>query len=313
MIKPIQVFQPRAHQSIEKSRYLSIVNLWPTNKIDVMGWLNNFSEKEKVFAYRLLENFMYFNDAICDELLRDAVLGLSRYIINFNKPNVTQLWNDFITNSIIVPVMGEIPSLTDSGLSFTRLARNVLGFEEEQIKTASDAISEMYWRHKSGSPNNGSVIFVDDFIGTGFQFKEAWDRPELDIRSIPVKSFRDLCQLTGGKHFFYCPLFATSYGLNNINNYCPEVIINPAHIINKEYSSLSPTSNIWGDLSIHSGVKFLYQVSLRTGMPDTKGRNPDDWRGFHKLGLNIAMRDSIPDASLCIFRWKDNWTPLFKN
>ena len=66
---------------------------------------------------------------------------------------------------------------------------------------------------------------------------------------------------------------------------------------------------IWPEHLKYSGPSFIQNISQRIGVPDDEG--PDDFRGFHRLGLAIAFAHSTPDATLPIFRWEGNgWFPL---
>jgi hypothetical protein len=59
-------------------------------------------------------------------------------------------------------------------------------------------------------------------------------------------------------------------------------------------------------------VATLKRISERAGYIQENG-GPDDWRGFHGLGLTVAFEHGIPDASLPIFFSERNgWKPLMR-
>jgi len=125
-------------------------------------------------------------------------------------------------------------------------------------------------------------------------------------------SFRMLSNKMRGVQFFYIPLICTEYGYNRIKNDCPEVILSPSHILSERYSAFSNHSIIWPDHLRETASHVIQSVSKRAGIPDTNG-GEQDWRGFHKLGLALAIHDTIPDATLPIFYWEKNgWKPLIQ-
>lgn len=53
---------------------------------------------------------------------------------------MVQQWNNFLNNSYIVRVTGEEPSDADSGYTFSRWSRNLLGYDESQLLTPEKAL-----------------------------------------------------------------------------------------------------------------------------------------------------------------------------
>jgi hypothetical protein len=155
----------------------------------------------------------------------------------------------------------------------------------------------------------GPIIFVDDFVGSGSQFIKTWRR-QVPL-SGSTSSFERITAVRGAE-FYYCPLVCTEYGFERIKKECAAVQLHPAHLLPRKYSALDPNSVIWPNHLRTTAISFLQAVSTRAGIPDTNG-NVDDWRGFHQLGLAIAMGDSVPDATLPIFYWERNgWIPLIR-
>jgi hypothetical protein len=182
------------------------------------------------------------------------------------------------------------------------MARQHLGFAEDQIMSPSDALSELA---KGPRP----VIFVDDFVGTGSQFTGTWFR-DFQTSSGTTTTFAAIAGVRDMR-FFYCPVLSTQAGMDEIALQCPTVQLSPAHVLSERYSALSPDSLIWPTHLKGSALDFLETVSKRAKIPDTDGGSPDDWRGFEKRGLVLAILDTIPDATLCILRWnKNGWKPL---
>jgi len=155
-----------------------------------------------------------------------------------------------------------------------------------------------------------TVIFVDDFVGSGNQFVQTWRRPIRTPGGTDI-SFAKLS--TVARHrFIYCPLLCTKLGLNLIQKECPMVIVVPAHLIPPRYSALARDSVIWPPHLLSQGADFIRRCSAAAGIPDSPG-SVEDWRGFAGLGLTMAFAHSVPDATLPLFYWEKNgWAPLIR-
>jgi hypothetical protein len=285
---------------IAKCDYFTRVHLWPLKKaLDPESWLQNFRPDELDHSVHLLNSFMYFHQNLVQEMFAASIQALSRRVTRSGDSFITALstWSLFFNNAIIVPVAGEHENPSDSGYSFARMARQHLGFREEQIMSPANALSEL-----ANGPR--PVIFVDDFVGTGNQFTSTWFR-EFETASGTKTSFSIVAGVRGMR-FFYCPVLCTVAGLKEIELQCPTVVLSPAHVITERYSALSPDSLIWPAHLKSTGVDFLQRVSQRAGIPDTDGGSPDDWRGYEKRGLVLAIHETIPDSTLCLLRWNKN-------
>jgi hypothetical protein len=305
--QPATSHPPRVTRSevIAKCDYFTRVHLWPLrSSLDPEAWLRNFTPAEQDHAVHLLNAFMYFHHNLVHEMFASAIQSLSRKVLAPQTSLITAQygWSQFLSSALIVPVSGEIGNPSDSGYAFARIARQHVGFLEDQIVSAIDALSML-----AAGPR--PVIFVDDFAGTGNQFINTWERL---IRSGlgAETSFSAIAGIRGMR-FFYCPVLCTQKAFNEIELMCPAVTLQPAHILTDRYSAVSPDSAIWPSHLKDSAFDFLNAASLRAGIPDTDGASPDDWQGYEKQGLVLALHETIPDSTLCMLRWnKNSWNPL---
>lgn len=307
--KPITTARVTREVVVQKCDYFVDVQLWPIHaRLDPLGWLDNFDADEMEYAYHLLNTFLFFSEEVTNELFVSAFHGLSNLLRNPGDSylGIQRKWKSFMDSCVITCVTGETPSLADSGLAFARKARQELEFEEDRILPPEKSI-ELLLSHR-----NLSVVFVDDFVGTGYQFKETWQR-EYELSTGLKMSFARLSGTLRSARFYYCPLVCTFDGAANIRASCPGVVLNPAHLIPREYSALVNNSIVW-PVNLQSGaVEFLRRASMRAGIPDTGGIDTSDWRGFHSLGLTLAFAHGVPDATLPIFYWEKNgWIPLIR-
>lgn len=291
-----------------KCNYFVDVQLWPFGtKLNPSSWLENFSDNDRSFAIQLLNNFLFFPDVLMDEMLKSAFMGIRNHLCSSNDPlaSIQTIWKSFMHSALITTVTGETPNISDSGFTFARKARQILGICEPNLLENVEVLKRL----ANGPPL--PVVFVDDFVGSGNQFKETWERQHT-LGSLNNVSFHSLNSLRRGLQFFYCPILCTQYGKTELIRECPEVKVCAAHILPDCYSAVSNDSILWPPTMLSSGIEFLRRVSSSAGIPDTDGGDYD-WRGFHKLGLTIAFSHSIPDATLPIFYWEENgWKPLIR-
>lgn len=298
-----------SHQNLpmERWKYLIDVGVWPKRaNFDPIGWLKNFTPEEVPLALRLLEGFTYFSQELVAQMFRSAFLNVSQKVVN-NKQNYLTAqneWSSFIDSILVVRVTGEIPNDADSGFAFARLAREVLNIPERQILPPDQAITALL----SGRTYN--VLFVDDFVGSGNQFGDTWERRYKTNLSISY-SFKDVAgMLTPNTNFFYCPVICTELGRVEIARRCPEVQIEPAHFYGSKHSAITADSDIWREDMQTEGPEFVKIASERAGLPDLNGE-VGCWRGFGKLGLALSFQHGWPDASLPLFySTVRGWRPL---
>lgn len=296
------------HSYPDSWKYYVDVQLWPIRvQFDPYAWISNFTESEEKLAKRLLQGFVHYSDTLTTQMFKSAFNNISQLVVS-NKNNFIaskKEWQQFIDSLIVVRVTGEEPSDADSGYIFIRLARDILKIPEAQILTPERALQELT------IPDGNNVLFVDDFVGSGNQFVETWERPY--NTGYAVTSFKEVAAKASTKcGFFYCPVICSYLGREKIEAKCPEVKILPAHFWEREFSALSPDSTIWGKDMNTEGPDFIEQASIKAGIPDLSGK-VGCWRGFNKLGFALAFEHGCPDATLPLFTWnKNGWKPLIR-
>jgi hypothetical protein len=277
--------------------------LWPPEaETDPARWLNNFQAGDAEHAQHLLNGFVYLAEPLTNRIFSAGFHSLSEAfsVAAADFQTAALSWRMFCDRLVVTYVTGEAPNPSDSGYMFARKARTVLGFAEDQLLPPAEALAA------AQADPTLPVLFVDDFVGSGNQFVETWQR------QYGTASFASLLQAHGSRRFFYCPAICTEYGAENIRAECPYVTLSPGHVIPREYSALHPRSVIWPEHLRESGPEFVKRVSLAAGIPDLGG-NVGDYRGFHCLGLTIAFSHSPPDATLPLFYWEHNgWHPLVR-
>lgn len=286
---------------LAKCDYFQDVHLWPRSAVlNSRRWLDNFTPDERPYAAHLLGQFQFFSMDLTDALLKGAFDELSRSLIDLQGTyaDADARWQNFVASAVVTYPTGETPSPTDSGFTFARKARQVLGIRETNIMQPDAALEHL--------SNHGPcpVLFVDDFLGSGSQIVTTWHR------NSRAGSFATTQK---AQHFpaYYLPLLASDRGLRAVATHAPGLTVAAAHELPAEYSALHPNSLLWPDHERSAGQAMIKSASKRAGFPDTGGHDTGDWRGFAQLGLAVAFAHSVPDATLPLFHAKrSRWVPL---
>lgn len=157
------------------------------------------------------------------------------------------------------------------------------------------------------------IVFVDDFLGSGAQFIETWER---DILGNAPCSFQ-AAHARAPFRAFCLVLIATHAALDHIRKNAPSVHISAMHVLDDLYSikqlespSLSPPIP-----NFQSAIRaFLERYSSLFQLPPFMRKV--DWPsyGFHSLGLLLAFEHGVPDSSIPLI-WAsapDPWVQLVK-
>lgn len=290
-------------QVLEACERLVDLHVWPRRAVEYRGWLDNFDRNDRPLAVHMLSRFSYFSHELVDQLFLSAFHTLSNAIVPvvLSSPARREAWQRFVETVVVVPVMGERPNPSDSGWGFARKARQLLGIDEKRLMQPADALT----RIADGSRD--PVMFVDDFVGSGEQFLTTWRRNH-HLHGAYV-SFASLSGQFGAS---YCNVFATAYGRWRLRLEAPSVALASGNVIPSDHSFATLHSAMWPKGSVIEGARLARRIGRNLGFIRTDG-GESDWRGFHRLGLGIAMQDSTPDANLPLF-FSDSggWTPLVR-
>lgn len=291
----------------QKCEFFVDVQVWPLhNALDVRGWLSNFRPEDELFATHLLNAFMAVPSHFLDEMLAANFRALSRTVASGHDSYAEKrtAWQTFLSQMLVTFPTGEEPSPTDSGPEYARRTRQQVGIDEHCILDPRSALESIGAR----APTKTPLVFVDDFVGTGNQFAETWER------AYPTNpgSFAE-ANAVGLIEPFYLPIFCSALGRARLDTHYPGVVLMPVHHLTDRYSALNADGIVWPESLAADGPSFIERESVRAGIPDTNGATTDDWRGFGKQGLTLAVGTSIPDATLPIFYWEEaGWHPLMR-
>jgi hypothetical protein len=276
--------------------------VWPRGKVHYRAWLDNFDAADRPLAVNMLGRFTFLSHQLVDHHFVAAFQAISNHLptIGGSFAARRERWARFCDEAIIVPVMGEQPSPADSGWGFARKARQLLGIDEGRLMHPHEAVASI------AGGSTAPVVFVDDFVGSGDQFLSTW---EFRHPQVGGASFADM---SGRFPAFYCNVMMTAYGRHRIRGKVPEVILVSGNVIPRDHNYLVPGSAMWPNGGALAAARLARRIGAELGFVATDGGD-NDWRGYHRLGLGIAMEDSVPDANLPIFFGETNgWQPLVR-
>lgn len=274
--------------------------MWPGEpKIRPRAWIENFDKSDQSIAAFLLDKFTFYNRQLTDELLKASFHSIGDGLPKGPQaPNSSDLINSLGTACFTL-VTGENPNPTDSGYVFCRTARQLLRIPEENILNLEDAIKHAH--------AGNSVIFLDDFIGSGDQFLKTWNR--IYGRTAPTSFSR--IHKKNSFTAIYISLVSTDFGLVNIRREAPEVAVCVTHTLGDKYNIRNMGLEPRKQSLINS---FLKKYSKRL-TPNEDYMQSDEYKtyGYKSRGLLFGFEHSIPDATLPIF-WSPgtNWEPLIE-
>lgn len=190
---------------------------------------------------------------------------------------------------IIVPVIKDNDPPTKSGPLIARLYKRLVGVNESIMK----------WPWSLGDLTNVStVIFVDDFLGTGNQFQKFFEHH--DFKS---KLGEDI-------QVIYCPLTASSGGIQALKEFIPNLYLSPIEETSYNDNFFKAVKNKYKldsnelDELFDIYLSFLRKVKMhKLGGNITSKTNMAF--GYMGLSLTFAYDHATPNASLPLL-WASN-------
>lgn len=289
---------------LSKCEVLRRAGFWPSEQtLKSRAWLNNFDDCDKPLAAVLLDRFTFYSKRLTDSLLIASYNSLGDGLSKGPIVNSGDELIEALKSAVFTPVTGEIPNPTDSGYAFCRLARQILCVPEDNVVSTDKAILHA----RLGK----TVVFLDDFIGTGDQFLSTWCR-KYNIRGGEFVSFSDAYSISNFTAI-YITLVSTDFGVRNIHNALPNVAICSAHILEQKSTVFGLDKIAFSQNEIDI---FLKKYSARLCPAEEYiSSNPRYLiYGYQERGLMFAFEHSVPDATLPIF-WSpgiDGWQPLIE-
>ncbi|MEZ7493292.1 hypothetical protein QO198_17220 [Pseudoalteromonas distincta] len=266
------------------------------------SWCHQFEgETDRIVLALVLKSLVYRSKEQVRALLFQAFdKGIPQKLFEltgdenvFEKMKLLQNHSGLPKSILIVPVIRDCESPTKSGPLVARLFKKVININDKIMK----------WPWNLGEIKDvETIIFVDDFVGTGNQFlKFCEHHMQGDIFESNI-------------NFIYAPITANKEGLDNIAKSNPRIHLCPIEIVSKEDNFFNAIEK---EYSLNQGqskeleemyMSFLEKVDLHK-IGQNKGRMV---KGYGELALTYVYEHGTPNGSLPIL-WANNnkFTSLF--
>lgn len=281
------------------------------DKLDLDGWLSNFSTPEEQYLAAHLLRALIFRS---NPMLKMSCQQIASFILPklLNKPSSTPLkkFIDDLCNR------GNPLKVLFSPVEATKPPKDEAMEPEKQAGKSGDSILRMFLK-EVGVPHNTTIqvdqwhnrkrnvehlIFLDDMCGTGTQFKSFYENYKLS-------------EIDANKA--YIPLFAHEDGLKELSQSCPDVTVLPVETLTKKHNFFREEPNsgvdpLWAldqSNSVRAVKEFYGSLLERYGIPI---KSPF---GFGDLGLTVFSSESTHNNGLHTYyttKNTDKWTPLLK-
>ncbi|RRZ86995.1 hypothetical protein [Erwinia sp. 198] len=285
---------------IENAELLIKFNYWDNLTVRKLhGWLSNFkSREEKYLAAAILNSIIFRSEK--------AKLALSENIFHILLPQILEE-NDVYTIKNIKEWINDLNGRSCRELPFRFAAiNNVDGravksgevilsaiqkqFFESTLTVSLDAANSLIEKGKIKA-----LIFFDDIIGTGTQFKTFYEKSLLSTKKIKV---------------FYIPFVAVANSYKDLESEYENLFIRPVEVIDASHMFFSKNNialNVIDSLS-HEDFKAFYLNLCRKNKINIDGN-----LGKGNLELTYVFNNSTPNNNLSILvHHNDQWNQLFK-
>lgn len=255
--------------------------IWSDIERNKLGyWLKSFNGiEEQYFSALILDSLIYRSKNQTRAMMVQAIQRLLPELLRpaclFEKNEGK--WLDIVRKSGVpvrfVPVIRKNDGPNKSGHAICREYGGLLGVNNKIVISPEDIEKEK---------KNGArlLIFVDDFLGTGNQFKGFYDEIESSLEGIIS---------------VYLPLCAHETGLNKVKEECPRLMISSADLLTNNDRFIKADDDFLPDMkNKYAALRELYHSLLEKRL----GQKIDDPEGYGNLGLVYGFHNATPNATL---------------
>lgn len=292
---------------LDTREYFSNIGIWPSMpmEVDTEGWLSNFTRgADRNLAADLLDSFLIISTKQCLTMVASAFHALSTTRGDFFEmagDDYAAAWQEF-RESVIVSFPASRSDPGGSGHLFVRHLRTLVHDPVRQILESAAAVQEI-----STSPDPRSIVFVDDFSGSGNQFLETWET-KFALSSGEDASFASLTAAGKIEEAFFIPAIATWRAKQRILESAPSVQIRAAHVLPPRYSAREDPTSL-----VSPGARDALHELLRRYSVDAGYTEGGRW-GYEDCALALSFEHKTPDNTLPIFNGGPerpaSWKPL---
>ncbi len=276
----------------------SDLDFWPPQRAEINpeGWLAQFDVEDLPIAESLLDSFVFFNARFTEQMFVSAFMSISSAAYG-GSVAPEAWWTAFRGSALLTFPAGEDVIPVASGHRFMAIARDRMGFEQNNMYNPADLVQTLASRDSAAA-----LIIVDDFLGSGTQFLEMWS--ESVVASGRTTSLGEEVTRTGCDCYFVVAV-ANSTGRDALLEDAPGVRLHASHVLDARTSIAHPET-VAVATGLRAGVpEFVTKYSARAGIA------PEKIWGFENMAATIGFDHGVPDCTLPLY-WhsSETWVPL---
>jgi hypothetical protein len=278
---------------INDCRQLINLGIWEIQMSRFEGWIRQFcGEEEEYFSACLLYQLIFRStpqfDAGLNSLFRSNLNGtLKPYSMDMEF--IYAIRGRMDPKIRLIPVICESDPPTKSGPLVLRRIKRTLDVRDQW----------MCWPWQSNDAEISTIIFVDDFLGSGKQFLNFFKKWEFD-------------KISSNVQFIYVPVMAHRQGIDFIKTELPQVIVTAAEILESSHSFFS--EDAWlelsqGSISAEDAKNWYSDFATRKQLcPHSTG-----CLGTGDIAITVGFSHGTPNNTLPIFWYSNqNWQPILE-
>lgn len=270
---------------------------WDVKLSRLESWWGQFcGDEEKYFAACILDQTIFRNahqfEAGLKALYRSNLRG-AMYQDSTDLKLATMLASGQDRSLKLVPVICDTDPPTKSGPFVLRRLQRVLGVKNWMMCWP--------WQAREKIAENGvnSIIFVDDFLGSGEQFKKFYKQWELD-------------EIAQDVDLIYAPIVAHQSGISFLRTEFPKLKVVSAETLGEADNFFS--EEVWqllgrGLIAANDALEWYQEFAKSKDIVPKNGSEI----GYGGLGLTFAFSHATPNNSLPILWYESTvWNPLLE-
>lgn len=284
-----------------RAQALIDIGIWDIAQSRLTGWLEQFtSDDEKYFAACLVDSLIFRSEAQFNACAKALFRGrLRRECTNISGVNsdldlLTALQSRNDPGIRIVPVIGSDAPPTKSGPLVLRQIKRALEINEDWMIWPW-AVEKKLQEEKSIK----TIIFVDDFLGSGNQFNEF-----INTQNLPTEK--------NTTQWIYAPIIAHEIGVAAVAGKQTNIKIIAAEYLTKKHGFFDESR--WqllsgGAITANDALEFYRSLVAARKIPN----RGCPILGYGELALAFGFSHSTPNNSLPIL-WAESsdWSALLE-
>lgn len=279
-------------------------------KQDIDRWIENFSEytvQEKVLAYKLLINLIYYSEKDVIGTLKDGIYNKIFYNIilekqkqadfNLSPKALFNLVKEELSKTCFIPLLDSGKPHESANYVSRLLVQQgiILPYQSLFVVDIEEAIKQYGFIR---------LIIIDDCVGSGDQLRGFWNTCILEQKSGEKILLKDYCNKNEIEPN-YLTLFGYGTSIQQLRKEFSELTIFCIRELEDAQRVFKNNSYIWRDeKELNEAIIFFKKIADEKGI---------DLFGYKNLDFAFIMHQTIPDWSLPLF-WQENpdWNLLMR-